>query len=74
MKPTNHLRFVEREFVKELPPFYRTVNDKGEMTSTSVYTVRILQQFWEHDGGDSVAGDMFSQMIGSWRDVPAERE
>jgi hypothetical protein len=64
MTPTNKLRFVERdEIIGERHPMLRTSR-----------TVRILQQFWEHPNGKDAAGDMFKMKMGTWRDVPVEKE
>jgi hypothetical protein len=64
MTTTNKLRFVERdEIIGERHPMLRTSR-----------TVRILQQFWEHPNGKDAAGDMFKMKMGTWRDVPVEKE
>jgi hypothetical protein len=64
MTPTNNLRFVERkERIDEQHP-----------THAVTRTVRILQQFWEHPNGKDAAGDMFKMKMGTWRDVPVEKE
>jgi len=60
---TLYLRFVEREEIVEQHP-----------THTVTRTVRILQQFWEHPNGKDAAGDMFKMKMGTWRDVPVEKE
>ena len=73
MTPTNKLRFVEREV--ELHPFYKSVNEKGEMTkATQKY--RVLQQWWApfhtfHDGYGYTSQELKG---GEWRDVPLEEE
>jgi hypothetical protein len=65
MKPTNHLRFVERSKIVR----HDTVNQ------TSITTkVNVLQQFFEHPSGNNVVGNMFEQRLGSWIDVPLENE
>ncbi len=64
--PTNvlYLRFVERaEIIDEQHP-----------THAVTRTVRILQQFWEHPNGKDAVGDMFKMKMGTWRDVPVEKE
>jgi hypothetical protein len=70
MKPTNYLRFVERLV-------YEPATSGGEALiggASVARNVRILQQFWECDGGKSAVGDMFRVITGDWRDVPVERE
>jgi hypothetical protein len=57
MTPTPKLRFVER--VIAVP----ATDGEGR-------TVRILQQWWEADITDIVAG----KTQGEWRDVPLEKE
>jgi hypothetical protein len=57
MTPTPKLRFVER--VIAVP----ATDGEGR-------TVRILQQLWEADITDIVAG----KTDGEWRDVPLEKE
>lgn len=61
MKPTNHLRFVERSKIVSHDP----------INQTSIATkVNVLQQFFEHASGKHAIGTMFEQKIGSWIDVP----
>jgi hypothetical protein len=68
MTPTNRLRFVEREV--QLHPFYKSVNDKGQLIPAT-QKVRILQQWWERKTGwENIPGQWF----GEWRDVPIEQE
>ena len=63
--PTLHLRFVERQ----------EVDFEGSTHEYTAHrTVRILQQFHEHNNGKDVAGDMFVQIYGTWRDVRTEKE
>jgi hypothetical protein len=53
--PTNRLRFVERDcYVKDGEAFQQP------------FKVRVLQQWWEHDGHIIFDGE--------WRDVPLEEE
>jgi hypothetical protein len=61
---TLYLRFVERE----------EIFSAEYSTHTMTRTVRILQQFWEHPNGKDAAGDMFKMKMGTWRDVPVEKE
>ncbi len=61
--PTMHLRFVEREQIVETTPKYSVA-----------HAVRVLQQFWEHPDGKDAAGDVFRMKMGTWRDVPVEKE
>ena len=65
MRPTNHLRFVERDKILNFDP-----------TSKTAYAtkVNVLQQFFEHPSGKHVVGNMFEQRLGSWIDVPLEKE
>lgn len=65
MTPTNHLRFVERTEITDTDP--QTGISTGRI-------VRVLQQFWEHNNGKDVAGDMFVQIYGSWRDIPLVKD
>jgi hypothetical protein len=70
MKPTNKLRFVERD----------SYSKNGEHF-THPHKVRILQQWWE-DGNITLAvhitdkeGNVLpSPNRGEWRDVPVEKE
>jgi hypothetical protein len=59
-----YLRFVKRE----------EIFSAEYSTHTMTRTVRILQQFWEHPNGKDAAGDMFKMKMGTWRDVPVEKE
>ena len=59
MKPTNQLRFVERET-------HHYENPEG--TIATVRTIRVLQQWWAGVDYDKL------EMIGEWRDVPLEAE
>ena len=68
MKPTNKLRFVERTVY--LDPFYKQLNEKGELV-TATRTYRVLQQWWEDSVGDMQQG---VTAFGEWRDVPLESE
>lgn len=56
---TNHLRFVERN-----------VPVKSDTEQFVCSSVKILQQFIEHEGGKEVFGNMFVQIYGTWKDVP----
>lgn len=56
MKQTNKLRFVER-----------TVKVFINEDTYTTRKLRILQQWWEEDGGDYDG-------LGEWRDVPIEVE
>lgn len=62
MKPTNQLRFVERET-------HHYENPEG--TVATVSTIRVLQQWWEKVSYHDV---ITSFPIGEWRDVPLEAE
>lgn len=66
--PTNKLRFVER--VAELSPFYKSVNDKGQIVPAP-QKVRILQQWWEDTTHDV---HWLNGAPGEWRDIPIEEE
>ena len=59
MTPTMYLRFIERMEI---------IEQNGE--SSMGRKIKILQQFWETPNGSEVAGDMFVQLYGTWRDVP----
>jgi len=65
MKPTNHLRFVERDKILNFDPIRNAAN---------ITKVNVLQQFFEHASGKHVVGNMFEQRLGSWIDVPVEKE
>lgn len=58
-QPTTTLRFVEREYTREVVRGYQT----------QVY--RVLQQWWLQVQIDA-AGD--ARYTGEWRDVPLEKE
>jgi hypothetical protein len=65
MKPTPHLRFVER---------YLPTPELGENIGEPV---RILQQWWEEDVPTANIGFgeiQLKQPTGEWRDVPLEKE
>jgi len=64
MIPTMHLRFVERTEIIDSNP------ETGVSTGR---TVKVLQQFWETPNGSEVAGDMFTQIYGRWKDIPLHR-
>jgi hypothetical protein len=63
--PTLHLRFIER---------IEIIDSNPETGVSTGRTVKILQQFHEHNNGKDVAGDMFVQIYGTWRDIRTERE
>lgn len=76
MTPTNKLRFVER--MVQLHPFYKSVNDKGQIIPAT-QKVRILQQWWERPSMGTLSmgfGDPIpiGEVHGEWRDVPIEQE
>lgn len=61
--PTLHLRFVERDVIVS-----------RDQHSATAQTQRVLQQFWQHPNGKEVVGNMFTSVLGEWRDVPLENE
>lgn len=69
--PTLHLRFVERH-VYVNKPAYNIYSQQGTVSERVKKT--ILQQFWQHQDGKDVCGDMFKPVCGEWRDVPVEKE
>ncbi len=72
MKPTNKLRFVEREVLLDPHPMHPA--------SRNTRILRILQQWWE-DGNtvlavflkDNEGNVLPSPRRGEWRDVPIEK-
>jgi len=69
MKPTAHLRFVERSV--PMHPFYKTTDAEGNLVQAT-QTYRVLQQWWTTTLGDE--DDFIMQVNGGWRDVPLEKE
>lgn len=69
MKPTNKLRFVEREVKTPHPKYIHVLETK---------TIRILQQWWETSSMGEVNLGFGSfpvgEVKGEWRDVPVEVE
>jgi hypothetical protein len=65
MTPTPKLRFVELD--GPMMGFYKNI-DGSETTMRQ--KIRVLQQWWEADITDIVAG----KTQGEWRDVPLEKE
>ena len=63
--PTSHLRFVVRQIIDRENSKFGRVEHKP---------VRILQQFWAHQEGDEVVGDVFTIQRGTWRDIEEEEE
>jgi hypothetical protein len=61
MKPTAHLRFVEKMEVIEQTP-----------TCTTGRKVKVLQQWWASD--PDCDNDFLLQVNGEWCDVPLEKE
>lgn len=61
MRPTMYLRVLVRE-----------QNDPENSTHeyAAIKEVEVIQQFWQHESGQESAGDIFTTIIGSWRDVP----
>lgn len=68
MEPTNKLRFVERS--AEMHPFYKTINEKGELVTAKQH-YRVLQQLWVKK---QWAHDDWIVIDHEWRDVPLEEE
>lgn len=60
MKPTAHLRFVEK-----------TETIEQTATYTTGRKVRVLQQWWASD--PDCEDDFILQANGAWRDVPLEK-
>ena len=68
--PTLYLRWLDRE-----EPVWAGMQVVNPLGTTTVHTtVRVLQQFWQHDDGDCTVGFLFGGIRGSWCDVPVARE
>jgi hypothetical protein len=63
MKPTNKLRFVERD----------SYSRNGEHFATP-HKVRILQQWWEWETCEEHERQPYNTPFCEWRDVPVEKE
>jgi hypothetical protein len=61
MTPTMYLRFVEQDITEPHPK---------EPGVSVIKRSRVLQQFWETQNGSEVMGDMFTQIYGTWRNIP----
>lgn len=68
MKPTPHLRFVERTVYEKMPPGYYV--DVGEILEAKKRM--ILQQWWAADPDSET--DFMLKVNGEWFDVPLEKE
>ena len=66
MKPTNKLRWVEREVKLE----YMTDMQSGTIESLPMKQ-RVLQQWWEYDKTKVLCAEGWE---GKWRDVPVEKD
>jgi len=60
MTPTNKLRFIERKH-------FEVIEGSALGSTAKVYSLKILQQWWEEDDGDY-------EGLGEWRDVPFEEQ
>ena len=67
MKPTMYLRIHERMVTQKVDTL---PGDDVQGFVTKTVPVYILQQFWEHPNGKESAGDMFTLIMGSWRELP----
>lgn len=70
MKPTNKLRFVEREVVYTKETF-----GDGSII-TGLKTAKVLQQWWANAHTVNIGfGEIdVGPEVGEWRDVPLEQE
>lgn len=70
MNPTPYLRFV---WLTESEPVHYDSN--GQVVTTRVHKVRVLQQFWASPNGASESvGGAPGTIAGEWRDVPLEEQ
>lgn len=79
MKPTNHLRWIERKEQKtDYSIYYGEDTNKDPDRGKRTYYVNVsyLQQFWacesqeESLSSETLACDFVENVIGAWRDIP----
>ena len=63
MKPTNKLRFVQRDCYSR----------NGEHF-LEPFQIKVLQQWWEKSVADQYTAAIAGKPSGEWRDVPLETE
>lgn len=61
MRPTMYLRVLIRMEIDSENSSHEHIAHKP---------VEVIQQFWQHESGTEMMGDMFTQIMGSWRDLP----